>query len=94
MRIITKCLPRLAREEDAGEVIEYALILGLIVVAAVAAIAAVGTQYSLAGTRSVPLPSNLVYIPIALICWSIATLPRECGLSALLRPSTRTIIRH
>ncbi|HEY2587442.1 MAG TPA: hypothetical protein VGI81_16980 [Tepidisphaeraceae bacterium] len=35
---------RLAREEQGGEVLEYALIAGLIVVAALAAIAAVGTK--------------------------------------------------
>jgi Flp pilus assembly pilin Flp len=44
MRIITEYLPRLAREEDGAEVIEYALILGLIVVATLAAISSVGTQ--------------------------------------------------
>jgi len=44
MRTITKCLTRLAREEDGAEVIEYALILGLIVVATLAAISSVGTQ--------------------------------------------------
>jgi Flp pilus assembly pilin Flp len=33
---------RLARDEDGGEVIEYALILGLIIVATIVVIAAVG----------------------------------------------------
>jgi pilus assembly protein Flp/PilA len=35
---------RLAREEQGGEVLEYALIAGLIVVAAIAAISVVGTK--------------------------------------------------
>ena len=35
---------RLFVEEDGGEVLEYALIAGLIVVAAIAAIAVVGTK--------------------------------------------------
>lgn len=35
---------RLIRDEDGGEVLEYALIAGLIVVAAVAAITAVGSK--------------------------------------------------
>lgn len=35
---------RLAREEQGGEVLEYALIAGLIVVAAIGAIAVVGTK--------------------------------------------------
>jgi Flp pilus assembly pilin Flp len=35
---------RLVTEEEGGEVLEYALIAGLIVVAAIAAIAVVGTK--------------------------------------------------
>jgi len=35
---------RLARDEQGGEVLEYALIAGLIVVAAIAIIGAVGTK--------------------------------------------------
>jgi Flp pilus assembly pilin Flp len=37
-------LKRLWREETGGEVIEYALILGLIIVAAIAIIGTVGTK--------------------------------------------------
>jgi pilus assembly protein Flp/PilA len=37
-------LKRLARDEQGGEVLEYALIAGLIVVAAIAVIGAVGTK--------------------------------------------------
>ena len=37
-------LAKLARDEQGGEVLEYALIAGLIVVAAIAIIGAVGTK--------------------------------------------------
>ncbi|HSU65748.1 MAG TPA: Flp family type IVb pilin [Tepidisphaeraceae bacterium] len=37
-------LSRLVKEQDGGEVLEYALIAGLIVVAAIAAISVVGTK--------------------------------------------------
>lgn len=37
-------LKRLIRDEHGGEVIEYALILGLIIVAAIALVAAFGTK--------------------------------------------------
>ena len=39
-----KMLKRLAGDETGGEVIEYALILGLIIVAAIAIIGTVGTK--------------------------------------------------
>jgi len=39
-----KMLKRLIREETGGEVIEYALILGLIIVVAIAIIGTVGTK--------------------------------------------------
>ena len=42
--MLTKLATRLARDERGGEVLEYALIAGLIVVAAVAVIGAVGTK--------------------------------------------------
>jgi pilus assembly protein Flp/PilA len=44
MNSITEALKRLAKDEQGGEVIEYALILGLILVAAIAVIGAVGTK--------------------------------------------------
>ncbi|HEX4124091.1 MAG TPA: Flp family type IVb pilin [Tepidisphaeraceae bacterium] len=37
-------LAKLVRDEQGGEVLEYALIVGLIIVAAIAAITAVGTK--------------------------------------------------
>lgn len=37
-------MQRLVRDESGGEVLEYALIAGLIVVAAIAAISSVGTK--------------------------------------------------
>lgn len=37
-------LNRLLREEQGGEVLEYALVMGLIIVAAIAAITAVGSK--------------------------------------------------
>lgn len=37
-------LIRLARDEQGGEVLEYALIVGLIIVAAISAIRSVGTK--------------------------------------------------
>ena len=39
-----KCLKNLVRDERGGEVLEYALIAGLIVVAAIAIIASVGDK--------------------------------------------------
>jgi len=42
MKAIRDLLTRLAKDERGGEVLEYALIAGLIVVAAIATISAVG----------------------------------------------------
>ena len=44
MTRISNLLGKLVREQDGGEVLEYALIAGLIVVAAIAAISVVGTK--------------------------------------------------
>lgn len=41
---IKQCLYRVLRDETGGEVIEYALIAGLITVAAIAIVGAVGTK--------------------------------------------------
>jgi Flp pilus assembly pilin Flp len=42
MRFFNQLLTRLVRDEQGGEVLEYALIAGLIVVAAIAVISSVG----------------------------------------------------
>lgn len=44
MRTFGSMLARVWRDEQGGEVLEYALIVGLIVVAAIAAITSVGTK--------------------------------------------------
>jgi len=44
MNLLSKLLSRLIADEQGGEVLEYALIAGLIVVAAIAVIGAVGTK--------------------------------------------------
>ncbi|MDB5356409.1 MAG: Flp/Fap pilin component [Phycisphaerales bacterium] len=44
MRSVTALFSRLWSDETGGEVLEYALIVGLIVVAAIAAITSVGTK--------------------------------------------------
>ena len=44
MKTIKNLCAKLVRDEDGGEVLEYALIAGLIVVAAIAVIGAVGTK--------------------------------------------------
>ena len=44
MRLFTNKLARLAADERGGEVLEYALIAGLIVIAAIAVIGSVGTK--------------------------------------------------
>jgi Flp pilus assembly pilin Flp len=44
MRFVKQMLRRLITDEQGGEVLEYALIAGLIVVAAIAVIGAVGTK--------------------------------------------------
>jgi pilus assembly protein Flp/PilA len=44
MKLIKQTLSKLASDERGGEVIEYALILGLIVVTAIVVIGAVGTK--------------------------------------------------
>lgn len=44
MKAVIRSLKNLVRDEKGGEVIEYALIAGLIVVAAIAIIGAVGTK--------------------------------------------------
>ena len=44
MKNLRRMLNRLLREEQGGEVIEYALVMGLIIVAAIAAITAVGSK--------------------------------------------------
>ncbi|MDB5293783.1 MAG: hypothetical protein JWL69_5024, partial [Phycisphaerales bacterium] len=41
---MSKYFMRLMKDEQGGEVLEYALIVGLIVVAAIAAITSVGTK--------------------------------------------------
>jgi len=44
MKAISNLLVKLVRDEQGGEVLEYALIAGLIVVAAIAVITSVGTK--------------------------------------------------
>ncbi len=44
MKAMKNLMGRLVRDERGGEVLEYALIAGLIVVAAIAVIGAVGTK--------------------------------------------------
>lgn len=44
MTVISRLLSDLVKQEEGGEVLEYALIAGLIVVAAIAAISAVGNK--------------------------------------------------
>jgi pilus assembly protein Flp/PilA len=41
---VTNVFSKLVRDEQGGEVLEYALIAGLIVIAAIAAITSVGTK--------------------------------------------------
>ena len=44
MKSLNNLVAKLVRDEQGGEVLEYALIAGLIVVAAIAAITTVGSQ--------------------------------------------------
>jgi len=44
MKAIANLIGQLAKDERGGEVLEYALIVGLIVVAAIATITSVGTK--------------------------------------------------
>ena len=44
MKTIANLFAKLVKDEQGGEVLEYALIVGLIVVAAIAAITSVGTK--------------------------------------------------
>ena len=44
MQLMLKTFRKLMRDDSGGEVLEYALIAGLIVVAAIAVIGAVGTK--------------------------------------------------
>ena len=44
MKTVKNLLTKLVKDEQGGEVLEYALIAGLIVVAAIAVIGAVGTK--------------------------------------------------
>ena len=44
MKAMTKLLGKMVRDEQGGEVLEYALIAGLIIVAAIAVIGSVGTK--------------------------------------------------
>ena len=44
MKAMKKLLVKLVKDEQGGEVLEYALIAGLIVVAAIAAITSVGSK--------------------------------------------------
>jgi len=44
MKAIAKLVGSLVKDEQGGEVLEYALIVGLIVVAAIATITSVGTK--------------------------------------------------
>ncbi len=42
--IVSRMIAKLIRDEDGGEVLEYALIVGLIIVGAIAMISSVGTK--------------------------------------------------
>ncbi|MGA3065912.1 MAG: Flp family type IVb pilin [Tepidisphaeraceae bacterium] len=44
MRLLSKCVTLLIRDENGGEVLEYALVAGLLVVAAITVIGSVGTK--------------------------------------------------
>jgi Flp pilus assembly pilin Flp len=44
MKAMRNLIAKLVKDEQGGEVLEYALIVGLIVVAAIAAITSVGTK--------------------------------------------------
>jgi len=44
MNALIKAMSKLARDERGGEVLEYALVAGLIVIAAIAVIGSVGTK--------------------------------------------------
>jgi Flp pilus assembly pilin Flp len=44
VKLLANSLLRLARDERGGEVIEYALVVGLVVIAAIATITAFGTK--------------------------------------------------
>jgi Flp pilus assembly pilin Flp len=44
MKTLTSLLSQLARDERGGEVLEYALVAGLLVVSAIAVIGSVGTK--------------------------------------------------
>lgn len=44
MKKLNQIIGRLVKDEDGGEIIEYALILGLIVVTAIVVIGSVGTK--------------------------------------------------
>ena len=44
MKNVKNLLAKLVRDDNGGEVLEYALIAGLIIVAAIAAITSVGTK--------------------------------------------------
>ncbi|HEX4796243.1 MAG TPA: Flp family type IVb pilin [Humisphaera sp.] len=44
MQAMKNLLTKLVKDEQGGEVLEYALIVGLIVVAAIAAVTSVGTK--------------------------------------------------
>ena len=44
MKAMKKLIVKLVKDEQGGEVLEYALIAGLIVVAAIAVITAIGTK--------------------------------------------------
>jgi pilus assembly protein Flp/PilA len=44
MKTLTNLLSQLARDERGGEVLEYALVAGLLVVSAIAVIGSVGTK--------------------------------------------------
>ena len=44
MNKLSRILGRLAREESGGEVLEYALVAGLIVIASIATISSVGNK--------------------------------------------------
>jgi pilus assembly protein Flp/PilA len=46
MKALKNLLAKLVRDEQGGEVLEYALIVGLIIVASIAVIGSVGTKVS------------------------------------------------
>ena len=81
MQAMKNLLTKLVKDEQGGEVLEYALIAGLIVVAAIAIITSVGTKVAARWT-------SLLAFPMAILNPEGANMSTSLGISPIVAISS------